>query len=283
VSESQLAADLAAARYRLLGEVHDNPAHHEIRARLIRTIAATGARPAVVFEQFDLTRDEALRAAQAAGADAEQLAEAGQLDRKAWVWPLHQPILEAALAMRLPVRAGNLSRAELRGDLPTAVDRDTNATWYARLHAARWTEAQAAALRTDIVESHCRRLPEAIVPRLVLAQRVRDATMAQALVSDATAGGAILIAGNGHVRADLAVPVYLHAAGLPGADARSVSLGIVEASADDERVDDFPRQVVAADPGFDYLWLTPPVSRDDPCTGLTVPAARVDTMRRFIF
>jgi uncharacterized iron-regulated protein len=276
VSESQLAADLAAARYRLLGEVHDNPAHHEIRARLISTIAATGARPAVVFEQFDLPRDEALRAAQAVGADAEQLAEAGQLDRKAWLWPLHEPILEAALAMRLPVRAGNLSRADLRGDLPTAVDRDTNAIWYARLHAGRWTEAQAAALRTDIVEGHCRRLPEAIVPRLVLAQRVRDAAMAQALVSDATAGGAILIAGNGHVRADLGVAVYLHAAGLPDADARSVSLGVIEVSADDESASDFPWQVVADHPGFDYIWFTPPVSRDDPCAGFAVPAARSD-------
>src|SRR5687767_11085110 len=48
VSERQLVADIAAARYRLLGEVHDNPAHHDIRARLIVAIADTGARPAVV-------------------------------------------------------------------------------------------------------------------------------------------------------------------------------------------------------------------------------------------
>ena len=274
VSEPQLAADLAAARYRLLGEVHDNPAHHEIRARLISAIAARGARPAVVFEQFDLDRDEALRAAQAAGADAEQLAEAGQLDRKAWLWPLHKPILEAALARRLPVRAANLSRGQLRGDLPAMVESDTNAVWYARFHAARWTEAQAEALRTDIVEGHCRQLPEAVVPRLILAQRMRDAAMAQALVNDATAGGAILIAGNGHVRADLAVPVYLHAAGLPGADARSISLGFIEVSADEERAKDFPREVIAAQSGFDYVWLTPPASRDDPCAGFAMPAAR---------
>src|SRR5436190_24260860 len=51
VSESALIADVAAARYRLLGEVHDNPEHHRIRARLILAIAATGARPAVVMEQ----------------------------------------------------------------------------------------------------------------------------------------------------------------------------------------------------------------------------------------
>jgi uncharacterized iron-regulated protein len=275
VGETRLIAELTAARYRLLGEVHDNAAHHEIRARLIVAIAEAGWRPTVVFEQFDLDRDEALRAAQAAGADAERLAEAGQLDRKAWLWPLHKPILEAALAMRLPVRAGNPSRAELR-DLTAAVDKDTDSGRYTRFHAARWTETQAAELRSDIIESHCRKLPEAMVPRLVLAQRLRDAAMAQSLIDDATSGGAILIAGNGHVRADLAVPVYLHAPGLPDAAARSISIGFIEVSADDERADHFPSQVVAAHPGFDYLWFTPPVAREDPCVGFSVPAARSD-------
>ena len=182
--------------------------------------------------------------------------------------------LVAALAARLPVRAGNLSRPELGGDLQAAIDKRSDATWYARFHAARWSEAQAAALRADIIEGHCRKLPEAVVPRLVLAQRVRDAAMAQALVSDATGGGAILIAGNGHVRADLAVPVYLHAAGLADADSSSVSVGFIEATPEEERTRDFSRQVIADHPGFDYIWLTSPIARDDPCANFPVPAAR---------
>jgi uncharacterized iron-regulated protein len=202
VAEPQLVGDLAAARYRLLGEVHDNPAHHAIRARLIGALAATGARPAVVFEQLDLDHDDAVVAAQASGADAEKIADAGRLDRKAWAWP-HKPLLDAALGKGLPVRAGNMPRESLRGDLQAALDKDSGAIWYARFHAARWTEAQAAALRADIVEAHCGKLPEAVVPRVLLAQRIRDAAMAQALVNDATSAGAILIAGNGHVRADL--------------------------------------------------------------------------------
>ena len=274
VTEAQFGAALAGARYRLLGEVHDNPAHHEIRARLIAAIVATGARPAVVFEQFDLDHDAALIAAQEAGADAEGLADAGRLDRKSWLWPMHKPILDAALAARLPVRAGNLSRAVLRGDLEASAENDTNAVWHARLHAARWSEVQAAQLSADIFESHCRKLPEDIVPRLVLAQRMRDAAMAQTLVDDATADGAILISGDGHVRADLGVPVYLHAPGFPDADARSVSLGMIEASEEDERAADFPRQMLAEHPGFDYVWFTPPVQREDPCAEFSAPRAR---------
>jgi uncharacterized iron-regulated protein len=265
-SESQLVADLASARYRLLGEVHDNAVHHVIRARLIAAIAATGARPAVVLEQFDLDRDEALIAAQAAGADAEGLADAGMLDRKGWQWPLHKPVLEAALAHHLPIRAGNLSRAQLR------VEEGSRMIGYARFRAARWTETQAAARSADIAEAHCGQLPESVVPRIVLAQRLRDAAMAQALVDAVTPTGVILIAGNGHVRSDLGVPVYLHAPGQPDANARSLSLGLIEVTREEERAADFPREILAANRGFDYLWFTPPAPREDPCANLRTPA-----------
>ena len=261
-------ADLAAARYRLLGEVHDNPAHHAIRARLITDIVGRGVRPAVVFEQFDLDHDDTLMAAQAAGGDAERLADAGRLDRRGWRWPLHKPIVEAALALHLPVRAGDLSRAKLRVDGPAAVAGNADAIGHARLVAAHWSEAQLLQMRADIVEGHCGMLPEAIVPRLVLAQRERDAAMAQALVDDATNDGAILIAGNGHVRADRGVPVYLHVPGPGDADARSISVGLVEVGPGDERAGDFPQRVVAENPGFDYLWLTRTVAREDPCAAI---------------
>jgi len=267
MSEDELLAALAGARYRLLGEIHDNPLHHAARASLVARLAAKGLRPAVVMEQFDLDHDAALRAAQAAGADAERLADAGALDRKGWLWPMHKPIIEAALAAQLPIRAGNLPRDALHGDVQSMAN-DAAAPWYPRFHAARWSEAQAAELRDDIVASHCGKLPESIVPQVVLAQRLRDAAMAQALVDAATADGAILIAGDGHVRADLGVPVYLHASGMPDAEARSVSVGFVEATPEEEQSADFPRRFTAENPGFDYLWFTPPAQRENPCAGM---------------
>src|SRR5512143_1707610 len=91
VTEGELVARLVGTRFRLLGEIHDNPAHHRLRAALIRQIAAAGKHPAVVFEQFDLDRDAALVAAQRGDrVDAEALATAGALDRKGWQWPLHK-------------------------------------------------------------------------------------------------------------------------------------------------------------------------------------------------
>ena len=263
VTETTLVDVLSSARFRLLGEIHDDPEHHEIRARLLRGIAERGLHPAVVMEQFDLDHDAALRAAQRAHADAEQIATAGVLDRKGWQWPLHRPIVTQALASHLPIHAGNLSRAALSGDLDAVLQQHPRLA--KRLRAANWTDAQAQTLRDDIVASHCNMLPDAIVPKLVLAQRIRDAAMAQALVDDATRDGAVLIAGNGHVRDDLGVPVYLHAPGLPGAQMRSISVGFLEASADEMRENEFPRALIARNPGFDYVVVTPAIARSDPC------------------
>jgi len=263
VDEATLVDALASARFRLLGEIHDDPAHHAIRARLLREIAARGLRPAVVMEQFDLDHDAALRAAQRAHADADAVATQGALDRKGWQWPMHRPIVEQALASKLPLRAGNLARAALRGDLDAALHRHPRVA--ERLHGARWTDAQAQALRSDIVLAHCNMLPDAIVPTLVLAQRIRDAAMAQALVDDATANGAVLIAGNGHVRDDLGVPVYLRVPDHRGARSTSISVGFLEASADDAEADTFPRALIAANPGYDYVVITPAIERPDPC------------------
>jgi uncharacterized iron-regulated protein len=271
IDEAALVDALAGVRFRLLGEIHDDPAHHVARARLVRDIARRGLRPAVVFEQFDLEHDVALVAAQTPGATPEALATAGELDRKGWDWPLHAPIVAAALDAHLPIRAGNLSRQRIDALVRAGVRASAgpNARWLVRLNRAAWSDAQARTLHDEIVESHCNMLPAAVVPRLVLGERMRDAAMAQALVDDATADGAILVAGDGHARANLGVPVYLHAPGLPGAKASSISVGFVEP-------DTPPGAPVALDagtivrlvadhPGFDYLWVTPRVARPDPC------------------
>src|SRR5207249_517783 len=57
VAPPELVDRLAAARFVLLGERHDNPAHHALQARLLRGMIAAGRRPAVGFEM--LSTDDA--------------------------------------------------------------------------------------------------------------------------------------------------------------------------------------------------------------------------------
>jgi len=248
IDEGTLLARLRAARYRLLGEVHDHPEHHRLRATLIRGMSG---RAEIFFEQFDRERDDSLRRAQAAGADADGLAKAGALDAKAWSWPLHRPLLEAAIAGKHPVRAANLSRDDARRIARAGALAPSDAALARTLGSGAWTEAREQALRQTILDSHCGMLPAKVAPAMALSQRARDAAMAQALMS--TTGPAVLIAGNGHVRRDLGVPLYLPA------NATVLSVGFVET----RKGEADPR---AYEPGaYDYVWFTAPQSRPDPC------------------
>lgn len=265
IDRDELIARVAPARYRLLGEVHDNPAHHALRAQVIDDIVRSGRHPAIVMEQMDLGREGAVHAAQAAGGDADAIAAAGGLDRSAWRWPLHKPILVAAVAGNLSVYPGNVPRQALTSVVRTGDVATVDPAWDVRLSRSAWTATKADTLAHEIEDSHCGKLPAAMVPRLALAQRVRDAAMAEALVRHATADGVILIAGNGHVRGDLGVPAYLD----PGSPV--VSVGWIERPAEAPLTAEAMREAAKDHPGFDYLWPTAAVAREDPCRAMEAP------------
>lgn len=255
MGEQALYQRAAAARYVLLGEKHDSAAHHARQLAVLQGLAVLGAQPALAMEQLDSEHQTALAQAQGHGpVDADTLANAGQLNRQGWRWPLYKDLIAFAATRQWPVRAANLSRTEARrialGEVVPA------------LPAA--TAQQQAALEDDVVQGHCGRRPEpARLAATVLAQRARDARMAQVL--DAAGGGpVVLIAGAGHVRSDRAVPRYLAEPG------KALSIGLLET------VDPLaaPSQYDLA--GFDVVWFTAPTERPDMCAtplpGLAAPA-----------
>jgi uncharacterized iron-regulated protein len=256
-SAPPLPAGLHEARFILLGEVHDNPQHHAWRAQWLRTLLADGRPTRVVFEQLDRNRDAALRDARATTPhDPTAIARAGGLDGKAWRWPLHQPLFDAALAGGADIAGGNLARdtvrAVVRQGLP-AVPADLTPL----LEAPGWTAALQRATEADIEQGHCGALPASQFAPMALAQRTRDAAMAQAMLAAPASTRVVLIAGNGHVREDRGVPHHLRAAGVPPAQIRTV--GFVEAGD-------------AAAPGTYGLVVTAPrAERPDPCAAFGKP------------
>ncbi len=214
---------VADARFVLLGEVHDNPRHHVLRAQWLTALLADGRPTRVVFEQLDVTRDAALRAARAATPnDSNTIARAGGLDAKAWRWPLHQPLFDAALAGHAELAGGNLPRDTIRAVVregPTAVPADLRPL----LDAPGWTAAQQRDTEADILQGHCGALPAAQITPMALAQRVRDASLAHAMLAAPAGNRVVLIAGNGHVRRDRGVPHYLVVSGVPAGDIVTVA------------------------------------------------------------
>ena len=114
------------------------------------------------------------------------------------------------MAARLPIYAGDLPRERVRsvarGGLSQIAPEER-----ARLGLDSPLPAPLAdAVLRELEESHCGALPPQALGGMAVAQRYRDAHMADVLLGVAQRhGSAILIAGNGHVRADRGVPWHL--------------------------------------------------------------------------
>ena len=255
----QLTAALRSRPIVLLGEVHDNAQQHAMRAQALRALLETGARPALLMEQFDRERQPDLdRALARPGVSADDMiaaASAGsQPSASGWSWPLYRPYIALAIEYRLTLVAANVSRSDTRrvvaGGLASL---DFDARVPADIEAP---QAQA------LVESHCGLLEARQAQTMVAAQVARDQFMARAIEAHA-ARGAVLLAGNGHVRRDIGVPRWLDAA----TRERSLSIGLLE-SAD------------AADAAaFDVALTTPAQTRADPCEAMRRGAGLVPSGR----
>ena len=119
--------------------------------------------------------------------------------------------------------------------------------------------AARAALDHELDVGHCHQLPQEMFAGMRGAQVARDAQMARALGTVSASGPAILIAGNGHVRSDFAVPRLLRVTA-PGKSVLSV--GFLEREENGAEPPAADRAV------YDIVVITPRATRPDPCAGL---------------
>jgi uncharacterized iron-regulated protein len=250
ISPETLVARLAARRYVLLGEKHDNPDHHRLQAWTLAALVAAGRRPAVAFEMFRADQADAIARHHATSPDdARGLGDALQWPQSGWpAWSMYEPIVEVALRAKLPLVAANLSTSAtsaLRRGGVGALD----PAEVTRLGLDRpLAEDVRLRLATEIRDAHCGHGPERIIESFVGVQRARDAHMAAAM-REAGGDGAVLIAGAGHVRRDIGVPRVLP-------EGETVSVAFVEVRAD---------MTVPPALAVDYVWLTPRTDDRDPC------------------
>jgi uncharacterized iron-regulated protein len=244
ISVTELAARLRGSDYVLLGELHDNPHHHRRRAELIARLAPTGV--VVIAEHLDSGR----RLIPDSSKNLQLHMEEAGFDTRAWKWPIHEPLFSGLLGAGLPVTGGNISK-----DLARRIVREGDSalphTLRAIINRAPLNPVAASILDADLLTSHCGQLEPARIPPMRLAQRARDASMAESLLA-ANIRPAVLVAGNGHVRTDYGVPQLLS---VLKPDARIVSIAFVE---NDSSASATPH---------DYVWQTEATNRDDPCTG----------------
>ena len=242
-----------AADIVILGEIHDNPAHHATQAAVVAAL-----RPAaLVFEMIPQAREDEVNALREEGADRDAIAAA--LDWAETGWPdfaYYAAILEAAPEARV-FGAGqpkeDVRRAVTEG--AAAAFGPDAATYGLDLPLA---DADRDARAADMQDAHCGKLPPDMLPGMVEAQRFRDAGLADAALwaRTMTGGGqVVVIAGSGHAdRAARRARGARRRRSRPrGARRRPVRDG-------------------AGRPGdYDLVLLAPAPEREDPCAALDRP------------
>lgn len=226
----------------LAGEVHDNVHQHAMRLQAFKNWLATGARPALVMEQFDRDRQDRLDKLRSQSPPPNADALIAAAGGPGWQWSFYRPFVALALQFDLPIVAANVSRDEARKVMREGLA----ATGF----NATVPDDVLNTLARDIESSHCGTLNTDSARRMALAQVARDQSMARAVEAHASRG-VLLLAGNGHIRIDAGVPVWLSQV----TRARAEAIGMLEESMDT--------------PGrFDRMIITAAQPRPDPCEGL---------------
>ncbi|MEM8817994.1 MAG: ChaN family lipoprotein [Pseudomonadota bacterium] len=258
ITPETLVARLSEVDIAILGEIHDNPVHHERQAWLVGRLQPRG----LAFEMVPEASERGIAVFRAQGGEAGEIGPAIGWDALGWPdWSLYAPIFEAA--GDAVITGGGVERVQIIRAIregaaaaygPGAVD--------AGLEKAL-PAADQAVLEAEMIAAHCDLLPASAAPGMVEAQRLRDARFALAALraQDGGGGRAVLITGNQHARTDRGAPAYL--ARLEP-ELSVLSLGQIEVIGGQNEVG---RYDPASGGGpYDFIWFSGGVpGRGDPC------------------
>lgn len=202
-----------------LGEIHDNPTHHENQARAVRTIEPA----ALVFEMLGEAQVAALPADRQ---DADAMAAATEWEARGWPdFAMYHPIFTAAPDARIYAADPGTEAVRQSLRIGAAAVFGAEAALYG-LDKPLTAEDQARR-EADLQSAHCDALPASSLPGMVQAQRLRDAALARAaLLALAETGGPVaVITGVEHARTDIGAPALLR---LAKPDVTVLSIGQLE-------------------------------------------------------
>ena len=268
ISAEELSQRIREVPYLLLGEQHDNADHHLIQAWLISQSRISGRKLSVAFEMFDQDQQPAIDKYLAENPNNPQgLGDAVRWQESGWPdWKIYFPIMEAAMEGRMPLIAASLPRSHFRPMMKLGPRAYLGVDRFARMKLDQpLPEAGRKGLEQTIIQGHCGMLPEAAVSPMVDAQRVKDALMAETMIKAANregADGAILIAGNGHVRKDYGAPLYL----AHQTDPKTIfSVGLLPVDNVQNSEGSWEQTLGKEDLPYDVVWFTPYPDNQDPC------------------
>lgn len=257
----------------LLGEVHDNADHHQMRANLIEAATQRNScEPrAFVFEQISADQQAGLSTFSELKRTERQAATPGRLfeliewDTSGWPSPdTYAPLVSEVIRSKGSIVAGNPGRVQsgrvAKGGI-AAISNDQPKLGLDKPLPPPLNDA----LLTELEASHCGLMPKSAFAGMAIAQRYRDAYMADVTLKAVKAGNAVVFAGNGHVRTDRGIPYYLRQR---APERRVVAVAFSETEVGKIDPSKYGPHDPEGKPAADFVAFAASAKRDDPCKGM---------------
>lgn len=245
LKKSGMLQRIKSASIILLGEKHDNEAHHQVQATVLEN--ALTAQDVVVFEMLTRDQQPVIDQYLADEISFSDLPIVLKWAKSGWPqWAYYAPLFKIAKDKGAIISYGSYPRSELKSKMTGDPDQASPLPDYLK-----------SGLNAEIRESHCDLLPEAMIKPMSNIQIAKDKLMASQLLKNTLQGRAYLIAGNGHVRKDRGVPFYLS---LDAPAKVTFVLGVLEDRNNFSNLEPFNQ--------FDSVWTTISNPEKDYCAGL---------------
>lgn len=268
ISRKSLEKQIAKARFVLLGETHTNRDHHRLQAHFLDVFAQAATKPPrLVVEMVpEGLIDKLDTYRQQHRDDTKNLGTVLQWKKRGWGdWTAYQPIFDVAYKHRLEIFAGNLDTGLVRKLARKGVSVLSSTRVKELALDVPYTAAQKTIMTDLLFTSHCELMPKEHLAPMLKVQAARDGKMASAMLTGKGRQKAALIAGNGHIRKDLAVPRLLR---MKAAGDIAISLAFSEVKPGNNLPQQY--EIKGADNKviFDYLYFTPVGDIKDHCAEL---------------
>lgn len=255
IDKADVIAKMRNTKYLLLGEQHDNQIHHQHQAWFIQQLKNNQQQASVAFEMIDNSQGDML--AKQPITSASQMIKTLNKIKTNWQYKSrYQALFTEVIAAGYQINAANISRQQLM-HIVMQNDNKLPPAYQRMLDQTPFSKTQQSKLQYGINQSHCNMLDDNSSKSMVLGQRLRDATMAHSLLKSQSPIK-VLIAGLGHVRNDLAVPIYI-------GNNNILSVGFIEVQQDINKPAPYAKAWNTETLPFDIVWFTPKVKREGMC------------------
>ena len=190
ITEKVLVSEIAQSDWVLLGENHENEAHHAIEQNLIEAISDAGKLGNVALEMANQKQQDALDRHR----HNKEVTKEALNWSSGWPWDWYGELVKTALEKAQRVIATDLTRDQ---QMQAYMDSEI------KLPTGPYREF----IDDILYESHCGKLPKSQLSNMLRVQIARDKAMHSSLINNNTNKLDVFIAGTMHTRYDTGIPL----------------------------------------------------------------------------